>query len=155
MRDAGRRVCSLFEDFGIRAAGTAALTQITVPIRVLLLCGKFSSLLNPPHKQEQRDGTVTEMERFSTDPLLRPFSDPSLSPFCWSRNWVVINDSPSLILHLFTIDPEVKSYMALALQTAWISIDRRDLLFFPTACSFTASVSDRGSEESISEGVHL
>lgn len=81
MRDAGRRVCSLFEDFGIRVAGTAALTQITVPlrVRVLQLCGKFSSLLNPPHKQEWRDGAMTEMERFSADPLLCPFPDLSLS----------------------------------------------------------------------------
>lgn len=60
---------------GIRVSGSAALPQIIVSSRVPQLCGKFSSLLNPPHKQEQRDGIMTEMERFNTDPLLRPFSD--------------------------------------------------------------------------------
>lgn len=41
MSAADRIVCSLAEDFGISVAGTAALTQITVPICVLQLCGNL------------------------------------------------------------------------------------------------------------------
>lgn len=88
MRDAGRRVCTLCEDFGIRVAGTAALQQIPVPIHVLQLCGKFSSLLNPPHKQAvwQNCDRNGEVQHWSTSVS---FLCVGLTQFCWSRNWVV------------------------------------------------------------------
>lgn len=122
MRDAGRRVCSLCKDFGIRVAGSVALPQIIVSSRVLQPCGKFSSFLNPPHKQKQRERDVG---MFNTDPLLHPFFWPG-SELAWHtfvglETGLFIADSPSLLLHLFTIDPEVKSCTTLSHHT-WLGL---------------------------------